>query len=108
MKDVKIPTSDSWLDALIESLKKPEIAASYLEAAVELEAEEPNPQILITALKDVVNARLQMNNLSEEAKLLYEKLDKILTETGGAEIFTLVGLLNTLGFQVGINVKDSD
>lgn len=30
MKNVKMPTSDSWQDALIESLKDPQEAAGYM------------------------------------------------------------------------------
>jgi DNA-binding phage protein len=52
--------------------------------------------------KDVVEARVQMKNLSETAKLRYEKLDKILLETGGAEICSLVELLDVLGFRIMI------
>lgn len=33
-----------------------------------------------------MNARMQMNNLSEEAKLCYEKLERMLLETEGSEI----------------------
>jgi DNA-binding phage protein len=47
-----------------------------------------------------------MNNLSEEAKLRYEKLDKILLETGGTEIYSLVEFLDALGFRIAIAPKD--
>jgi DNA-binding phage protein len=53
-----------------------------------------------------VEAREQMNNLSEEAKLHYEKLDKILLETGAAEIYSLIELLDALGFRIAIAPKD--
>ncbi len=105
MKNVKMPTSDSWLDSLIESLKDPEKAAGYIEAVLELEEEDPEPELLRAALKDVLDARRQMNNLSEEAKQSYEKLDKILLETGGTEIYSLVELLDALGFRIAIAPK---
>ncbi|HAJ58183.1 MAG TPA: transcriptional regulator [Cyanobacteria bacterium UBA8543] len=105
MKNVKMPTSDSWLDSLIESLKYPEKAAGYIEAVLELEEEDPEPELLRAALKDVLDARRQMNNLSEEAKQSYEKLDKILLETGGTEIYSLVELLDALGFRIAIAPK---
>jgi len=102
MKEVKMPTSDSWLDSLIESLKDPEEAAAYIEVALELEEKDPQPDILRLTLKDVVEARVRLNNLSEEAKRSYEKLDKILSETGGAEIYGLVELLDVLGFRIAV------
>ena len=102
MKEVKMPTSDSWLDSLIESLKDPEEAAAYIEVALELEEKDPQPDMLRLTLKDVVEARVRLNNLSEEAKRSYEKLDKILSETGGAEIYGLVELLDVLGFRIAV------
>lgn len=104
MKNVKMPTSDSWLDALIESLKNPERAAGYMEVA--LEEKDPEHEFLRAVIQDVVEARVRMNNLSEEAKLRHEKLDKMLLETGGAEIYSFVELLNALGFRVAIAPKD--
>jgi DNA-binding phage protein len=53
-----------------------------------------------------MEAHEQMNDLSEEAKLRYEKLDKILLETGGAEIYSLIEFLNALGFRIAIALKD--
>ncbi len=105
MKDVKMPTSDSYHDALIEDLKDNERAAGNIEVALELEEKDPQPDILRLTLKDVMAARLQMNNLSEEAKLCYEKLDKILLETRGTEIYSLVELLDALGFRLAIALK---
>jgi DNA-binding phage protein len=52
-----------------------------------------------------MEAHEQMNNLSEEAKQSYEKLDKILLETGGSEIYGLVELLDALGFRIAIALK---
>ena len=92
----------AWHDALIESLKDPEEAAAYIEVALGLEEKDPQPDILRLTLKDVVEARVRLNNLSKEAKRSYEKLDKILSETGGAEIYGLVELLDVLGFRIAV------
>ncbi len=53
----------------------------------------------------MVDANLQMNKLSVEAKLIYEKLDLMLSEGGGQEIYALITLLNELGLQLAITVK---
>jgi DNA-binding phage protein len=103
MKDVKMPTSRSYQDYLISALKNPERAAGNIEVALELQGKDPQPELLRLTLKDVMEAREQMNNLSEEAKLCYEKLDKILSETGGTEIYTLVELLDALGFRIAVS-----
>ena len=102
-----MPTSDSYLDALIEELKDPERAAGSLEVVLELEEKDPQPDMLRMTLKDVIKAREQANNLSEEAQRSYKKLDKILLETGGVEIYGLVELLDALGFRLAIAPKDN-
>jgi DNA-binding phage protein len=57
-------------------------------------------------LKDVVDSRQKFNNLSESAQLQWEKLDKMLTESAGSEIFCFVELLEALGFKLEINMAD--
>lgn len=108
MKEVKTPTSRSYQEYLISSLKDAEHAAAYIEVMLELEEgeEEPEPfELLRSAIKDVMDARAQSDNLSEEAKGFYEKLDKILLETKGAEIYGLVELLDALGFRIAVVSK---
>ncbi len=106
MKDVKTPTSRSYRKYLISSLQDHQEAAAYIETFLELDEVGPEPELLRSALKDVVDARKQMNNLSEKAKQHYEKLDKILSETGGAEIYALIEFLDALGFRMAIALKD--
>ncbi|TVP61261.1 MAG: transcriptional regulator [Nodularia sp. (in: Bacteria)] len=98
-----MPTSDSYQDYLIESLQDPEEAAAYIEAI--LEAENPETGLLTSALKDVIDAQLKMNNLSAPAKLKWEELNQMLLKSGGAEIYSLVGLLDALGFKLEVREK---
>ena len=104
MKDVKAPTSHSYREYLIESLKEAEEAAGYIGAI--LEEKDPEPALLRNAIRNVIEARIRMNALSESAKEHHEKLDKMLTESGGAEIYSLVELLEALGFKLEITVAD--
>ena len=104
MKDVKAPTSRSYQEFLIESLRNAEEAAGYIEVTLTEASDEP--KLLQMVLKDVVDSRLKFNNLSELAQLQWEKLDKMLTESGGAEIYSLVELLEVLGFKLEITVAD--
>ena len=46
-----------------------------------------------------------MNKLSTEAKLIYDKLDGMLSESGGEEIYALITLLDKLGLQLAVAVK---
>ncbi|MEG5059528.1 transcriptional regulator [Microcoleus sp. A2-C5] len=104
MKDVKAPTSDSYREYLIESLKDPEEAAGYIGAI--LEEKDPEPALLRNAIRKVIEARVRMNVLSASAKQHHEKLDKMLTESAGSEIYSLVELLEALGFKLEITVAD--
>jgi DNA-binding phage protein len=106
MKEVKTQRSRSYHEYLISSLKDPEHAAAFIEVMLELDEEGFEPELLRSALKDVVTARGQSNNLSEEAKQRYEKLDKILLETKGTEIYSLVEFLDALGLRIAIAPKD--
>ncbi|MEG4073632.1 transcriptional regulator [Microcoleus sp. Pol14C2] len=104
MKDVKAPTSHSYREYLIESLKEAEEAAGYIGAI--LEEKDPEPALLRNAIRNVIEAKIRMNALSESAKEHHEKLDKMLTESGGSEIYSLVELLEALGFKLEITVAD--
>jgi DNA-binding phage protein len=106
MKDVKTPTSSSYNEYLISSLKDPQEAAAYLETFLELEEEGREPELLRSALKDVVDAFLLSDNLSQEAKQHYEQLDQMLSETGGTEIYTLISFLDALGYRIALVPKD--
>lgn len=100
-----MPTSRSYQTFLIEALKNTEEAAGYIEIMLEEGSDEP--LLLRNALHNVVEACARMNKLSESAKQHHEKLDKMLTESGGAEIYTFIEFLDALGFRVEIAPKDN-
>jgi DNA-binding phage protein len=106
MKEVKTQRSRSYREYLISSLKDPERAAGYIGVMLELDEEGFEPELLRSALQEVMEAHEQMNNLSEEAKLRYEEFDKILLETKGAELCSLVEFLDAMGFRIAIAPKD--
>ncbi|BAZ39605.1 hypothetical protein NIES4101_55590 [Calothrix sp. NIES-4101] len=96
MKDVKIPTGRSYREHLIESLKDSEHAAAYIAVILELDEEGYNPDILRSALAEVVEARKQLGNFSEVGQLCFQKLDNMLAETGGKEILALIEKMSCL------------
>ncbi|MEG4029348.1 MULTISPECIES: transcriptional regulator [unclassified Microcoleus] len=106
MKDVKAPTSRSYQEFLSESMRNAQEAAGYIEVTLTEASDEP--KLLQMVLKDVVDSRLKFNNLSESAQLQWEKLDKMLTESAGSEIYSLVALLEALGFKLEITVADTE
>jgi DNA-binding phage protein len=100
MQDLKIPRSDSYHDYLIESLKDIEEAAGYIE--IVLEEGHDDPRLLPKALRNVTEAHLKMNKLSDSAQLLHQNLDKILTESKCAEIYAFVQFLDAMGLKIAI------
>lgn len=106
MKDVKIATSKSYRESLINSLKDSEHAAAYIAVMLELDEEGYDPKMLSSALKEVVEARKLTDNFSEAAQQRYEQFDKILAETGGAEILKLIEFLDALGYRINLVDKD--
>lgn len=108
MTEVKTATakSRSYHDYLISSLKDIEEATAYLETFLELDEEGREPEILRSALKDIIDARILANNLSEIAKEHYEKLDQLLSENAGNEIYTLIEFLDALGYRIALVPKE--
>jgi hypothetical protein len=60
---MKMPTSDSYREYLIESLKYPEEAGGFIGAI--LEEKDPEPALLRNAIRKVIEAQIRMNALSE-------------------------------------------
>ncbi len=106
MNNVKAPRSRSYQELLIASLRNSEAAAGYIEVTLTEASDEP--KLLQMVLKDVMDSRLKFHNLSDSAKLQWEKLDKMLTASYGLEIYCFVELLEALGFKLGITVEDSE
>lgn len=108
MEDLKAPTSSSYRDYLISSLKNYEHAAGYIAVMLELDEEGYDPVMFSSALEEVVEARKQLGTFSSPAQQHYEKLDKILAKTGGEEILTLIKFLDALGYRIAVVPKDEE
>lgn len=104
MKQMTMPTSDSYYESLIESLKNAEHAGAFIGAI--LEEKDAEPELLRNAIRKVIEARIRMNALSDSAKQYHERLDKMLTASSGSEIYCFVELLEALGFKLEISMED--
>ena len=105
MKNLKMPTSDSYHEFLIESLKNREEAAGYIEVVLEEGGDQP--VLLRKAIRNVVESWAKSDRLSDSAKQLHEKLDQMLTESNAAEIYTFIELMDKLGFSIVIAPKEN-
>ena len=106
MQKVKMPRSRSYHEFLIETLQNWEETAGYIEVTLEEGGDEP--KLLPKVLENVVEAYAKMNKLSDATQLKHEKLDKLLTASGCAEIYAFVELLDALGFRLAVTVKEAD
>jgi len=96
--------SRSYQEYLIESLKEPVEAAGYLWAI--LQEEDPEPELLLLALKDVTSALSELHMSPEQAKLHEEKLDELLEKRGSDAIYSLADLLKPLGLELTVTVRE--
>lgn len=106
MKDVKMPTSDSYRPYKIESLKEPRYAAAYITAI--LEEKDPEDELLELALTDVAEALCELNMPPDEAKLHKEKLNELLSKQGSEAIYDLGDWLNALGLKLAVILKEDE
>ncbi|WP_414566107.1 MULTISPECIES: DNA-binding protein [unclassified Anabaena] len=96
-----MPRSTSYHEKLIQDLKNPLEAASYIEVVLE----EGNPKMLTKALQNVIEAQGRINQSSAQVKELYNKLDQMLLEKGEIEFYSLNSLLDALGLHLAVTVK---
>lgn len=98
--------SVSYHEEFIKRIKEPIKAAAYIEAI--LEAKDPESELLLSSLDDVIEAYGGINKLSDKALQDYEQLKDLLLLSGGKEIYSLVELLEALGFQLQVKVKSDE
>lgn len=93
-------TYRSYQEDLIERLKDPFEAASYLRAALTDEDE----RIFLLALRDVLEAKGEnIPLLSEKTDLNKQNLYRMLSKTGNPRFSSLKTVLNAIGFEISIN-----
>jgi probable addiction module antidote protein len=89
--------------ALLESLRDPEEAAAYLNAALEENSEDAE-ELFLLALRNVAEAR-GIAKLAKEAALNRESLYRTLSAKGDPRLSTLGALLDALGLRLAVEVK---
>lgn len=92
--------SKSYQAELIESLRDPQEAVEYLNAALE----EEDPELFLLALRNVAEAHGGMAQLADKTKLNRESLYKMLSERGNPELRSLEALLHALGLRLAVTV----
>ncbi|MBD2249731.1 DNA-binding protein [Nostoc parmelioides] len=96
-----MPRSTSYHKKLIQDLQNPLEAAAYIEVVLE----EGDPKMLSKALQNVIESHGGMDQLSTRVKELYNKLDRMLSDKGEIEFYSLNSLLDALGLHLAVTVK---
>ena len=97
-------TTKSYHQYLIESLKQPAEAAAYLWAI--LQEENPEPQLLKSALEDILEALGSTQLSPEEIEQQKDKLNILLEQQGKVAIYSLGEWLQKLGLELTVKAKD--
>lgn len=91
-----------YKDYLKESLKNPEEAAEYLNAALE----EGDSSLFTLALRDVVNALGGgVGVVSQKSHLNRENLYRMLSKKGNPRLTSLNSVMTSLGLEMQVMVK---
>jgi probable addiction module antidote protein len=96
-----MPRSRNYQTKLVDSLRDPEEAAAYLSAALE----EIDKELFLLALRNVADAQGGLSKLAEATGLNRENLYRMLSDKGNPEFYSLVTLLDALGFQLTVEPR---
>lgn len=90
-------------DILIEQLKDPEEASTYLNEVLE----DNDPRLFLKALNNVVEAAGGIGQLAKKTNLNRANLYKILSAEGNPEYQTLFTIFNALGLSFHMKHKEA-
>lgn len=96
------PRNVSYQDYLLESLKDPQEAAAYMDAALELE----DPTALLLALRQVAKAH-GMAEVARRADVGEKTLFRALSENGNPTVATLHKVLHAVGLRLSVTPEHS-
>lgn len=97
---MKTPTSISDEQAFIQELRaSPDLAAEYLQAAIE---EEEDPRVLLIALRQVAEAHGGVGEVAKRAGLARESLYRTLSAKGNPRLSTLLAITKAMGLKITV------
>ncbi|MBF0622840.1 MAG: putative addiction module antidote protein [Magnetococcales bacterium] len=87
-----------YKEGLLESLRDPEEASDYLSGAFE----DGDPEVILLAIRDVVEAQGGIGQVSKKANLNRESLYRGLSENGNPKLKSLCQLFKAMGFSLSV------
>jgi probable addiction module antidote protein len=95
-------TFDDW--TLADQIETKEDLAGTLEAVIELAVQENNPEYLLKAIGDIARSK-GMAQIARELHLNRASLYKSLSPAGNPSFFTVMKVLDNLGYSIHIQQK---
>lgn len=92
-----------WHDVVIEHLKDPEEALSYLEVAIEEYEDDGDKEAFLKALRNVAEAQGGVGALAQRTGLNREHLYRALSKRGNPQLDTVGKILHGLGFRLSVS-----
>jgi len=90
--------TESYREALLESLKDPEAAAEYLNAWLE----DEDSRVFLLALRDVADAHGGIRALSQQTELNRESLYRMLSRAGNPSLDSLAAVLRACRLRLAV------
>ena len=97
-------TFDSW--NLADEIETKEDVIGTLEAVIELAVQENDPEYLLKAIGDIARSK-GMAQIAQELNLDRASLYNSLSLAGNPSFFTVVKVLNNLGYRIKIQHKQA-
>ena len=94
--------TSKYEDGLKESLKDPNEAAAYLNAALE----DGSQEVFLMALRDVAEAK-GISRIARQSKLNRENLYRILSSKGNPQLASLRSVLQSIGLKLIVEAEES-
>ena len=88
---------------LIELLKDPDEALTYLQVALDEYDEDRDYEAFMIALRNVAEAKGGINKLAERTHLNRQNLYRVLSKTGNPRFDTLCNIIHSLGFKLSVS-----
>ena len=99
-KDFILKNTRSYEEDLLEDLKDPAEAQSYLEASLEAYEEDSDTAALLLALQHVAKAQGGIGKLAKQTGINREHLYEMLAGKHNPRLDNLLAILSSLGFRI--------
>lgn len=87
---------------MIDELRNPEMAKSYLEVALEEYELDGDLSFFLEALRNVAEAQGGMTQLASKTGLNRQNLYRVLSDNGNPELRTISIILQVIGYRLSI------